>query len=335
MLTQPLPDLAATLRLQSQTATTRAQLQQASQELTTGQTADVVGRTGGNLSPVFAIDRDIEAAELRLQDLSLAQGRATAAQAALGLVQGSVGTLGLDVEAAVVRGEPVSTSQFLDRAEPALSAIVGALNTGFGGRSLFAGAAEDTQPLAGADVIVADIEAIIAAAPDAATAIADIDTYFGPGGGFETTIYQGSTTDAAAAELADGTRVTYLPRADDTALRELLQGTAMMAALPAAGFAADSGEVDAFLVDAAHRLQAGPGDIVDLRADLGIAEEQIDRALATASAERTTLQMSRNDMVGVDQFDAATRLAGLEAQLETLYTITARLSGLRLTNFLR
>ena len=335
MLTQPLPDLAATLRLQSQTASTRTQLQKASQELTTGLTADVVGLTGGDLSPVFALDRDIRATELRIQDLSLAQGRITAAQAALGQVQGSVDTLGLDVEAAIARGEPVSTTEFLDQAAPALSDIVSALNTRFGGRSLFAGAAEDTLPLSGAEPIMADIGAILAAAPDAATAIADIDTYFSAGGGFETMIYQGANSPAAAAALSDGTRITYLPRADDPALRELIQGTAMMAALPAAGFSANESEVKAFLRDAATRLQSGPDDVVGLRADIGIAEEQIDRALAGASAERGALQIARNDMIGVDQYDAATRLAGLEAQLETLYTVTARLSALRLTNFLR
>lgn len=335
MLSQPLPDLAATLRLQTQTASTRTQLQAAAQELTTGLTADIRGLTGGDLSPVFALDRDIQAAELRIQDLSLAGGRATAAQAALGQVQGSVGTLGLDIEAAISRGDPVSTTEFLNQAAPALSNIVSTLNTSFGGRSLFAGAAEDTRPLTDAGAIVADLGAILAAAPDATTAIADIDAYFGVGGGFETAIYQGSTTDAAAAELSDGTRVTYLPRADDPALRELIQGTAMMAALPAAGFGGDEAEVTAFLSDAAGRLQAGPDDIVDLRANLGIAEEQVERALATAGAERSGLQIARNDMIGVDSFDAATRLAGLEAQLETLYTVTARLSTLRLTNFLR
>lgn len=40
-------------------------------------------------------------------------------------------------------------------------------------------------------------------------------------------------------------------------------------------------------------------------------------------------------MFGRDQFEAAGELKALEAQLQASYTITARLSDLTLTNFIR
>jgi flagellar hook-associated protein 3 FlgL len=45
--------------------------------------------------------------------------------------------------------------------------------------------------------------------------------------------------------------------------------------------------------------------------------------------------MARSDIVSVDPFEVATELQNLQVQLETIYTITARLSGLSLTKYLR
>ncbi len=79
----------------------------------------------------------------------------------------------------------------------------------------------------------------------------------------------------------------------------------------------------------------GAGDLVTLRARVGTAEAAIERAAVRNGAEATQLEIARNRIIAVDPFRAATELQSLEVQLETLFTITARLSRLKLTDFLR
>lgn len=336
MTFQPLSDLAASLRLQQQSSTLRAQLDQAGQELTTGQAADLTRATGGNLAPVFGIDRQVARLDQTSQDLALAAARSGAAQTALGLVEGASGDLAIGLLGALDRGDPVSGTGFLGRADAALDQVVDALNTRFGGRSLFAGAAGDSTALADADTLRTQIAALVAGAADPASAIAAVDAWFdAPGGGFETLVYGGATSDAAGAPLADGSRLTYLPRADAEELRAVLKPLAMIATVDNAGFSADPDARDAYLGQAAGALLGARDGVTDLRARLGTAEGQIDDARDAASAERNALALARNDLVGVDQFTAAARFSDLEGQLQALYTVTARLSGLSLTNFLR
>ncbi len=333
MISLPLSDLASTLRLQDQNRTLRAALETAGQEMTTGQVADVRKATAGDLAPVFAIDAAMQRLEVRGQALAIAASRADAAQFALGTVQDAAGDLALDLSAAISRWDPVSTNSLQAEAASVLETVVNALNTSFGGRSLMAGAAQDGPALASATQIIDAVTALVAAAPDADTARAAVNAYFDtPGGGFETDIYQGSQTNAAGVEIDDAARLDYLPRADASALRDMMKGLAMIAAAPAASDTADRSEL---IGEGAQVLMASGEEVTRLRAALGSAQEMISDASDAAEAERSALGRSRNDLVGVDQYEAASRFAALDGQLQSLYTVTARLSGLSLMSFLR
>ncbi|MEM9230372.1 MAG: flagellin [Pseudomonadota bacterium] len=336
MLTTNLPDLASALRLQSQSQTVRADIDRTARELTTGVSADVRALTQGDLAPVFGIDRELSGIDLALQDLGLAEARSAAAQTALEVVADRGGTLGTEIIGAAGRGDPVSRDSLVATGEAVLRTMVSSLNTEFGGASLFSGTALDTGALASADQLLSDIQALLAGATTPADAQNAIDLYFDtPGGAFETTIYTGSNADAAGVAIDDDNRLSYLPRADDPALREALKSIVMVAAAGSASFSNDPEAYNSYLVDAGTRLQESAEAVTGVRAALGQAQEQIAEAIDTREAERTTLASARNDLIGVDQFDAAAKLAELESQLEALYLITGRISNLSLTNYLR
>ncbi|WP_112320547.1 flagellin [Oceanibium sediminis] len=335
MFSSPYPDLAASLRLQSQTTSLRAQLDIAGKETTTGLSADIAARTGGNLAPVFGIDAALQRLDQNVKDLSLAQARAGAAQTALGLVEEGSGALGLNLLSAIDTGDAIARSTYIAEADVVLGTIIGALNTQFAGRALFSGAAEDSVSLQDVETLKADIAALVAGAPDPASAQSAVDAYFAPGGGFETNIYGGSNVDAAGAQVSDETRLAYLPRADAAALRDVLKAVTLVATSDAAPFSGDPVARDAYLSEAAGNLIAVRDEITNLRAALGVAEQQIGDASDRNLSEQNALKLSRNDLVGVDQFTAAARFVDLEGQLQSLYTVTSRLSSLSLTNFLR
>ena len=72
-----------------------------------------------------------------------------------------------------------------------------------------------------------------------------------------------------------------------------------------------------------------------LRARIGTVEAQIEAARTRNSAEETSLGILRSDLGSVDPYEAATRLQTVQSQLESLYLVTARVSRLSLTEYLR
>jgi len=86
---------------------------------------------------------------------------------------------------------------------------------------------------------------------------------------------------------------------------------------------------------AGEALIAGAGNLVQLRASVGSAEARVEEASARLSARETALEIARNDMSAADPYETASNLQEVQLQLETHYTLTARLSRLSLTEYLR
>ncbi|MEM9429808.1 MAG: flagellin [Pseudomonadota bacterium] len=348
MLTAPITDLALDLRQSQQALDIRTRLQEAGFEMTLGRTANYAESLRGNVSELYEIDRSIALLAQHSISLTLASNRAAATQFALENVLGTVGEIGIQIEGAVLTDDLVQAEQFAQATNQLLESVVGSLNTNYGGRYVFAGAAETTKPLEDAETIIGDIITIMDAGPDTATALANIDIYFDdPAGitdtvafptapfGYQTTIYNGSTTDAPGVLTPDGDRIDYMIRADDQAIRDMIKGLATAAAFNQSTITALPGAADAILLTASAGLQAAGDDLIALRSTLGNAEENIETTSIFVEAETATLELARFDLVGVDQYEATTRFANLENQLTSLYTVTARLSNLSFTNFLR
>ena len=86
---------------------------------------------------------------------------------------------------------------------------------------------------------------------------------------------------------------------------------------------------------AAARIENGMVGLINLRADLGLAQGRIDSQRILLDTEETILNTVFNQITARDGYEAATELRQLEASLETSYLITTRLSNLSLTKFLR
>lgn len=71
------------------------------------------------------------------------------------------------------------------------------------------------------------------------------------------------------------------------------------------------------------------------RARLGLSAERVKKADETLEAQQKIIEVHLNDLESVDAYEASTRVKGLEALVETAYTLTARLQQLSLVNFLR
>jgi len=330
-----LGDLASLFRLQRQTGGIKSEVQNRALELSSGRKADLAGSLRGDWRGLASVEHRLGLASTERLAIAEARGFAQAAQTALGTMQGAADS----ALAAVLAVPAAPTLNAAERAgsvaRHAFATAVGALNQDSAGRSVFAGDATDGPALAPAETMLADLETAIAGLTTAAEVTAAVEAWFDtPGGSFESTGYIGSGTSLAPFSLGDN-REEIGTRADDPRLREMLKGLALGALVGSPAFAGPVSERERLSHTAGERLLEGQGAVTGLQAGIGDSEAAIEAAMARNGTETTALEHSRADLVNADPFEAATRLEAAQSQLETLFALTARISRLSLTDYLR
>jgi len=328
-------DLAQSLKLRQDNLRIRADLERLSQELATGRKSDVTAAVSGDFGALASIENSL----VKLGSYELATDEAgmivSTTQRSLETIQTSM----TELSGALLLAQNGGPASLVDAAgadaRGRLDSVLTVLNIEVSDRSIFAGAATDGPAVADAGTIMADLTLLVAAETTASGVEAVIDTYFGPGGGFEATGYLGDPSPMSAAAIADGETVEFPTTALSSEIRESLAAFAKGAILDEAALALSSDERSLLARSAGESLLTAERDIVRLRATTGIAEERVDRAATRIGAERAALELARSELTSVDPFAVATQLQAAELQLESLYTLTTRMSRLTLTAFLR
>lgn len=291
----------------------------------------------GNVAKVFRIDKELAMLESFGAIVKTETTRLDAASNALEHIRSLSESVSIDVISQTQEGSSQQAMTIAaDGAYSALQTVMATLNLAVGGATVFAGDATDTPPLAGFSTLMGDIGALVSGAPDAATALANVDAYFyTPGGGFETNIYQGSTVDKLPVGVSQTMMVDANLRADDPVIRDTLRNLAVMATVGQGAFAGQPIIQRALLDDASMSGIGNSTDLTRQQERLGHSQEQLGLVEARNESERFQLMTHRNDLALADPYETATRLQSLEAQLESIFIVTARLSGLKLVNFIR
>ncbi len=332
----PLPDLASTLRLQRDAASVRDSLASAGRELSTLRREDLYAASGGDPRRLLAIESAQARAAREGEGVALAQGRASVTQTVMAGLEAQADALGVELAASLGRGDMVSARIHAAGAADAFRGAVKSLNGTYGGRSLFAGAAVDSPALSDAELILGDVRTIVAGAADADDAIAQVRAYFDdPAGGFATNRFLGAAENAPRATTDQGGVLDVSRRADDPEVRTLLRGLALAAIAAEDDFVGPTESASALLDEAARTTMAAREDLVHSRARLGISEQGLEEAAVRIAARSDALDIAWNTATTRDPFEAAAEFQALEQQLERVFTVTARLSQLSLTDFLR
>lgn len=335
MYSTSLGDHASAFQMTQHNTLLKARMDRLVQELSSGLTSDISKALGGD----FARIGDIETSLIRLDAyksmLSETGAVLTSAQAALGGIQDLSSTLGPDFALAANSNNSTLLLSTSADARQKLDVVIGMLNTQVAGRSLFAGTATDRSALASPEALMAALSAALVGATDASEIISRTTAWFETGGGFETMGYWGSDK-VAGLRIAGNGEVANLPNtAIDPAIKEIIKGL-MLGSLVSTGLAGSEIDDQVQIVGTASEiLLSGETDLSNLRAALGASEAQVDAATARNEAERSALSLARTGILAKDPYEAATELEQLGTQLETLYTVTARLSRLNLADYLR
>lgn len=330
------PDLLTSSQTSRSISNVSQDLARVSQELSSGLNSNIVEASGGDPGKLYAIERELRMNEVQKFSIAQAKGRSGVSQAALEQVQSAVGELGAPLLASVTQNDRNASSIIASGAHSAFSQVISSLNSQFGDRSLFAGAATDGPALASADDILSDLATAIAGAADAGEVLNGVNSYFSDPAGFQATGFLGSGLDASNVELDNGETVTFAIRADAAEILETLSALAIAVIGAEGGFVGDTAdERQSLLGEAGRRAISANEQIIELKGELGIAEERFDEAPVRIEAEEDLLQQARSSIAARDPFEAAVELSAIETQVQAVFSITARLSGLTLTNLIR
>lgn len=328
-------DLAQNLMLRTRNAQLKSTIAVLTQELSTGQTSDLSGRMGSDLSHLTDIEHNLT----RLDGYAIATSEATAfAQSAQLNLERMHDAIGMVSTALVTVGQESTAfgiSHASTQARDGLDAVIESLNGKIAGRSLFGGTASDRAPLLSSQVLIDSLHVAL----DGLTTVADIEqatnAWFDDPAGFQTVMYSGSSEPLAPFEIAAGERVSIPLRAEDPVFRDVLRQLAIAAIADDPALSLDAATKSELLQRAGVSLLNGQNTITEVRADLGFAEARIEETATRNSAAISSLQYARNELLKVDPYETATRLEEVQFQLESLYSVTVRSSRLSLLAYLK
>jgi len=304
------------------------------QEMLSSQHADPARHLKGNLAPLLTLDQTLK----RLEGYqSLTQGAASvlsAQQRALTQIEAQLTGVSENLIGLGLAGKPNALPVVANEARERLGVVMATLNGRFGERSLFAGVATDQPALLSAEELLAGLRAelsTLGAATVDGIVQATKDWFF-ERTGFSALIYQGDTT-LIEQRISDHDHVRVTVSAQDQRFSNTL--AALSLAALADGFPSlSSDEAGALARHAGQMLLAARSERLELAAEIGRSEAKVADVQAQNTAQSHALRLSRQELIGVDPMEAATRLQAASDQLDLLYAVTARVSRLSLVHHL-
>jgi flagellar hook-associated protein 3 FlgL len=328
-------DLSQSFQLRRDNARLKDDMQRLTAELSSGRTADLRATTRGDLRPLAALERSVSLLERFRTSNAEAALFAEVAQTALADVDSAATMLSSSALLARTSAVPAQIDAVGREAAQLFESAVSRLNVQAAGRTVFAGLATDGPALRSGAEILDALETATAGAATAADVTTALDTWFGPGGGYETFAYTGSADPLRPLRVSASDLVDLPVTALATEIRDTLKGLAKSALLDRGILGGNTAERSALAGASGEALIGARAGITALRAVVGDTEAAIDRARIRNAAELSGAEVARAALVQADPFRAAAELQAVQGQLETLYAVTARLSRLSLTSFLR
>lgn len=327
-------DMAHSYALQFRNTALKQDMQRLTIEISSGQVADVRKALGANTSYLADLNRSmtrLDAYDLATQEAMQFTGGVQTALTRLSDLNDTFRTAMITANTSAFGGTSTSIPV---KAKDTLEQVVSTLNTNVAGRSLFAGTATDTNPIATADTILAELRSAIAGAGSVDDILTAAQTWFDDPAGFGATGYLGSDTGLAPVSLSDSDTAQFDLRGDDPIFRDTLRNLAVLALAEDPALGLTGPQKNELLQKMTPNVLSSSDDVIRLQAKVGVSEKRIEALSARHSSERSALEMARSTLLSVDPFEAATELEQVQFQLQSLYAITARSSQLSLVNYL-
>ena len=328
-----LGDLAQAYSLRHRNTAIKHDIQRLNQELATGQAADLTKHLGGSYAELTGIERNMRLLEGYAINITEATQVTDVMQTRLEQVSTLTTDFSGDLITSLSSGSLATQDAFVQEAKLHFTTVVETLNSQSAGRFLFSGDATNTPALIDADAILAELDTVLSGATSHADIESRIDLWFADPGGFEAFAYTGGSAPLSGFRMSETSKVTVDIRANAGPIKEILAGFATVIASDAAVLSLE--DQKELRQKSATDLMTAQEGLVGLQAELGLAQEQIEKWTVQTNMSRTALDYAKGALLSVDPYERATELEAAQFQLESLYTVTVRLSQLSLVNFLR
>ncbi len=336
MSLQSIGDLAQSFLIRSRTAQVKSELQRHNTELSTGRVADIAETLRGDFTGLSAIEHGSTQASAFSESIRETVIHVEGMQDRLGAIAEDGARVASQLATALDGAPPGIVDSVASIGAGAFDSAVSNLNARVAGRALFAGAASGGPALAPGGEILAALSADTAAAENPAeleTAV--LEWFEEPGGGFDTHAYRGSGTETGPASLSESESMTLPGSAASPEMRRHLAGLALAALVDDGAFSGDTRARSETLRRAGQKLAESQPGIVAMSAKLGTAEARIETIRVRNTAESAALEMAREELIGIDPYDAAVRLEQARSRVEMMFALTARLQRLNFSEHLR
>lgn len=327
-------DLARSVMLQRHTTEARANMNALLGTLSSGVHQDLGKSVGGDFTLLASIEASLSRLSGWEANARLLDARLTAQQAALQGIDATASDVTSKLLVAVSAQSVTGLTTSGASALAGFSTVVWLLNTRMGEEFVFSGQASDSPSLIAPEAILAQLTTEIAGAVTADEIVLRVEHWFSSPAGFAALAYRGGA-EKTGVGLSEGTRVSSGPTALDPGLRKTLEGMALGALLGSGALAGQHQGRSALAQFTAEKLISGQVPRTDLSAMVGIGEQSLREALVRQGAEKSGLEIARAGIVSADPYETALELREAEARLESVYTLTARLSRLTLVEYLR
>jgi flagellar hook-associated protein 3 FlgL len=326
-------DLAQSMLLSRRNVTLKDSIQALSDEVVTGLVRDRTARIKGDYVPLAGIEATLTQLEAYRSVTNETAMLANHMQIALTSISENASVLSSSLLAAASSNSPSRINTLGYDAGQRLQSAMSALNTRMGERSLFAGQAVKTAALADAETLLVALDTVIAGAISSADVETALDGWFSDPAGFAATIYQGGAA-LGPVPIGPDQQAQVDVTALDPAIVSMIKGLAM-ASLLSRGALAGSDVARADLAKrAGESLASSQTAFAELGARLGTVEASVINAGVQNDTHKSALETARLGLLSVDPYETATKLQQAQTQLETLFTLTSRMSRLSLVNFL-
>ncbi len=342
MKTTSISTLSVSQTMQLTVQNSQTEIAKLQKESVNGTYADTGLELGTRTSASLDYGRESSRLQAIIDSNSLTNQRMDSSQLAMEQMSDSGQTLLDSLVALSGSSDKTSLQVSADTATSVLENFVSYANVSVNGEYLFSGINTDTAPLD--DSFITDLtddfntqfssfmsaNGISSASDISSSQMATfLDDYTSS---FDWSGWTNASDTKMTGRVSTSETVTTSTSLNADGFKNLVLGSLITSQLATAGLSADAlNKVNATVTNLAGLSVSG---IDAERSSMGLSQERVEKANTAMSAQMDIINTQLTDLVGVDTYDASVRLNTLLTQVETSYTITSKIQGLSLVNYL-
>ncbi|KAA3514040.1 flagellar hook-associated family protein [Agrobacterium rosae] len=337
MKTTPISSQSISNAMQLTVTNAQTEITKLQTEAVTGTYADVGLELGTRTSTSLDYTRESARLQSIMDANSIAEQRMDASQLAMENMSASAQSLLNSVIALSGNNDASSLSVAKTTAMSTLENFVSYSNTAVNGEYLFSGINTDAQTLG--DTFITDIAddfnaQFSAQFPDPSAVTADeMKTFLTDyQDSFDWPSWTGASETTMSSRISTSETVSTSTTANSDGFKSLVLAGVISSQLVNSGLSASALSV---VNDTTTSLAGSAISGIDTqRSKIGLSQERVEKANTYMSSQKTIIDTQLTNLVGVDTYEASTRLTELMNQVETSYSITSKIQGLSLVNYL-